>query len=217
MELFYTPKKSLYSKKNDVIAEKLLEDLTKDWHFSESFKADVFNNGNSPSVSNFPYAYIQSKGYDSNSQFMYGSLMCNDMPWQNKWYLRFDPPKTAVELGIDQYWSYEAPKLSEFSESSKFDLKSTEPSGISQLGKTSLSNLKNMATKVLSGTTHDALKREAYRRESFKADSEVDHASVVSSHLKMPANESGQEKLSILENFKKNVAKTHKIKQSKKR
>ncbi|EAN33379.1 hypothetical protein TpMuguga_01g00135 [Theileria parva strain Muguga] len=215
MELFYTPSKSLYSKKSDVIAGQSLEDLTKDWHFSESFKSDFFHTSNSSGGSNF--TYTESKGYGSNSPSIYGSLMCNDMPWQSKWYLRFEPPKTAGELGIGQYWSYEAPRLSEFAEGSKFDLSAAQTSGISHLGKTSLSNLKNMATIVLSGTTHESLKREAYRKESFKADSDADRASIVSSHLKMPASESGHEKLSILENFKINVAKTHKIKQNKKK
>ncbi|BAM38654.1 conserved hypothetical protein [Theileria orientalis strain Shintoku] len=183
MELFYVPNKSLCSQKNKVVNDAFVEGLVSDWHLSEGFK---------------------------NDKKSHGSLLNNDLPWQSKWYLKFDPPRSAQELGIEHYWSYEAPKLVNFATASDFDLKSGKPDSHSQLGKSSMSSLKNTATVVLSGSTHESLKREAYRREAYKAESEADRASAFSLQMKMPPSEPGQTKLSMLEKFTMSATKGHK-------
>eukprot|EP00371_Babesia_bovis_P000629 XP_001609276.1 hypothetical protein [Babesia bovis T2Bo] len=135
------------------------------------------------------------------------SLLGNAFPWQRKWYLKFVPPKSSEELQIGQYLKYDGPLLEHFIADSQ-DKQMTQET----LNSTSISALKSMASKILSGMTQDTLSANSYRlacESKSGSQGREREGSTVSSHLRMPENQGG-EKRSILASYTLDKNKSHK-------
>ncbi|KAK1937311.1 hypothetical protein X943_000930 [Babesia divergens] len=167
--VFYRPDRQLYTRRRKIINQDECARITEGWPLSEGFKTHGMH---------------------------LGSLLDNNFPWQNKWYLRFEPPKSPDDLEIGQYWRYDGPRLQQFIASDASARQSVPP-----LTKMSLSSLKSLSVKILSGVTQASLVENAYHKTVGGRGSMItdrDCASSVVSQPRIPEAPEGP-KRSILE------------------
>ncbi|GIX65807.1 catalase/peroxidase HPI [Babesia caballi] len=147
-------------------------------------------------IASLTAAWPMSESVTSDSAKL-GSTLDNKFEWQKKWYQRFVPPKSPEELQIGQYWRYDGPRLEDFMAPQA----ETDQPESTVLTPTSLSSLKSMAVKVLSGINQESLVANAYQKAVDSRGSAVggrDGAgSAASSQLRMPESQGGN-KRSIL-------------------